>query len=116
MLGSPTHASHSTHGPSSPIRASCSTNIPSSPPTAPDSELHVCLEQLFVEKQVDFRGEAAGDALAALDFSPEVIASLPIQRLCEVTNLNEGRAHKLRLFCKSWSTAQDQKRARRRKS
>lgn len=115
MLRSPTRTSQAAYAPSSPIRASGSSDIPSSPPTAPDSELHVCLEQLLIEKQVDFRGEVAGDALAALDFSPDVIAGVPIVRLCEITNLNEGRARKLQLFCKSWSMAQDQKRVRRQK-
>ncbi|KAE9399508.1 hypothetical protein BT96DRAFT_761906, partial [Gymnopus androsaceus JB14] len=112
MLRSPTLASQSAYVPSSPIRTSCSTDIPSSPPTAPDSELHACLEQLFIDKQVDFRGDVAENALAALDFSLDVIANVPIQRLCEVTNLIEGRARKLQLFCRSWSTALDQKRAR----
>lgn len=63
-------------------------------------ELHTCLEDFRALRGIDLTG--AEDALASLDFTPDVIPSVSLARLCEVLGAVEGRALKLQIFCKTW--------------
>lgn len=62
-------------------------------------ELHVCLEDFCALRAIDLT--AKEDALAGLDFTPDVIPSVSLARLCKILGVGEGRALKLQVFCKT---------------
>lgn len=43
------------------------------------------------------------DVLKTLEFDPDVIPRIAVERLCEITGATEGRIHKLQAFCEEWT-------------
>ncbi|KAG6836198.1 hypothetical protein H0H93_010421 [Arthromyces matolae] len=73
---------------------------PLSPMPEPGSELHACLKDFAVTKGIDLM--ACEEALAVRDLTPDIIPKVPVARLCDVTEVSEGRIIKLQLYCKEW--------------
>src|ERR1700691_6245479 len=82
---------HITTPPSTPSR----TNRTATPLlTAPnvDMELHVCLGDFLKSKGINLL--ALQDALKELELTPDIVADVPIARLCEVMGAVEGCVRK----------------------
>lgn len=85
-------------------------STPLSPEPDRELELHACIGDFQKAKGIDLSALEA--ALMALEITPDIIADVPVPRLCEVTGVVEGRIRKFQVFCKTWSARLDKKRAR----
>ncbi|KAG1747748.1 uncharacterized protein EDB91DRAFT_1235773 [Suillus paluster] len=82
---------HKTHG---------QAVIPAlSPHPAAGSELHTCLWDFTEVSGIDII--ICEDALMALELTPDVIPDVPVARLCEFTDIVEGRIRKFQAYCKT---------------
>ena len=52
------------------------------------------------------------DALKELELTPDIVADVPVARLCEVMSAVEGRVRKFQVFCKEWNVRLEDKRRR----
>lgn len=94
----------------SPKRATPQASPPASPMPASGAELRSCLSDFAATKGVDMT--ASEDALMALDLTPDIIPSVPVDRLTKVTGAVEGRVLKLQAFCTEWQACLEAKKNR----
>jgi hypothetical protein len=82
------------------------------PPLSPlpevGSELQICLRDFTMAHSTNMTDCEA--ALSELEFTPDVIPHVSIERLCSVTGLVEGRVVKFQQFCKEWQARLEIKR------
>jgi hypothetical protein len=98
---------HITTPPSTPSRTNCAVS-PLSPAPDVNMELHACLGDFLKSKGINLL--ASQDALKELELTPDIVADVPIARLCEVMGAVEGRVHKFQVFCKEWNARLEDKR------
>lgn len=104
-----------THSVSStpPQRSRQRMEIPAlSPLPAAGSELHTCLCNFTEASGIDIM--ICEDTLMALELTPDVIPDVPVARLCELTDIVEGRIRKFQAYCKTWNARLDLKKAEKR--
>ncbi|KAJ7831762.1 hypothetical protein B0H14DRAFT_2365025 [Mycena olivaceomarginata] len=94
----------------SPKRTAAQVSPPLSPMPASGAELRSCLSDFAEMKGVDMM--ASEDALLALDLTPDIIPSVPVNRLSKLTGAVEGRVLKLQAFCTEWQARLDAKKNR----
>ncbi|KAJ7831897.1 hypothetical protein B0H13DRAFT_2240520 [Mycena leptocephala] len=94
----------------SPKHATPQASPPASPMPASGAELRSCLSDFAATKGVDMT--ASEDALMALDLTPDIIPSIPVDRLTKVTGAVEGRVLKLQAFCTEWQARLEAKKNR----
>ncbi|KAF9071914.1 hypothetical protein BDP27DRAFT_1262192 [Rhodocollybia butyracea] len=90
--------------PETPERPRTRTNIPSSPISPiPSSlgELHTFLADLKQSRGLDFT--SAEYLFEQKEFTPDIIPSVRVATLCELTGAPEGRVLKMVDFAKSWN-------------
>ena len=75
-----------------------------------DMELHACLGDFLKSKGINLL--ASQDALKELELTPDIVADVPVARLCEVMGAVEGRVRKFQVFCKEWNARLEDKRRR----
>jgi hypothetical protein len=73
-------------------------------------ELHVCLGDFLKSKGINLL--ALLDALKELELTLDIVADVPIVRLCEVMGAVEGHVRKFQVFCKEWNARLEDKRRR----
>ena len=83
---------------------------PISPIPTQFSELHTCLESFLKAKQIDLTGAEAG--LAAVGLTPDIIGSVPVGRLQEITGAVEGHIWAFQSFARDWSARLLEKKRR----
>jgi hypothetical protein len=71
-------------------------------------ELHSCIGDFLRSKGIDLM--ASDPVLMALELIPDIVADVPVARLCEVMGAIEGRVHKFQVFCKEWNTRLEDKK------
>jgi hypothetical protein len=98
-----------TTPPSTPSRTN-HTATPLSPAPDVDMELHACLGDFLKSKGINLL--ASLDALKELELTPDIVADVPVVRLCEVMGAVEGRVRKFQVFCKEWNARLEDKRRR----
>ncbi|KAG2130852.1 hypothetical protein DEU56DRAFT_814656 [Suillus clintonianus] len=98
--------------PSTPTRHSRDPSPPLSPAPAAGSEVQACLQNFLQAKGIDLLD--AKQALTDFELTPDIIADIPVSRLCEVLGTVEGRARKYQIFAKEWSERLESKRRRLR--
>lgn len=100
----PAAASAPAVPPSGPTTPSCNCNnkavTPFSPAPNTDMELHVCLGDFLRSKGIDLMGSES--ALMELELTPNIVADVPVARLCEVMGAVEGRVRKFQVLCREW--------------
>jgi hypothetical protein len=84
-------------------------SIPLLPVPLKGKEIPACLNAFLLEKGVDLT--MCEDALYALDFTPDIIPTIAVSHLCEVTGAVEGQSIKFQAFCAAWSKRLDAARA-----
>ncbi|KII87546.1 hypothetical protein PLICRDRAFT_163749 [Plicaturopsis crispa FD-325 SS-3] len=91
--------------------------MPMSPIPRPELELRACLTDFRSLntthsniKGIDFT--ASEEALAALDFTPDIVSEVPLAHLSEVLGAVQGRTLKFRRFCQEWTERLVEKRRR----
>lgn len=108
--------SHRQHSASPSRRRRSASPRSSPPPSSPipsnDSELHEFLLALLAKKGIDFT--SFEEALAAEEYSPGILAAVPVQELCELTRSPKGRVMKMQQFSISWSAKIEKRVGRRR--
>jgi hypothetical protein len=102
-------SSHIATPPSTPSRTN-SIVTPLSPAPDVDMELHACLGDFLKSKGINLL--ASQDALKELELTPDIVADVPVARLCEVMGAVEGRVRKFQVFCKEWNARLEDKRRR----
>lgn len=85
---------------------------PSSPIPSKASELHSCLVALRDQEDVDLLH--IEDALAAEDYTPDVLSMVTAKELSEVTGVTKGRVLKLQRFTEKWCAVLEKKKKYRR--
>ncbi|KIK42782.1 hypothetical protein CY34DRAFT_68804, partial [Suillus luteus UH-Slu-Lm8-n1] len=96
-----------------PRRSRQRMEIPAlSPLPAAGSELHTCLCDFAEASGIDIM--ICEDTLMALELTPDVIPDVPVARLCELTDIVEGRIRKFQAYCKTWNARLDLKKAEKR--
>jgi hypothetical protein len=75
-------------------------SVSPSPIPAVGTELQQCLHQFAEEKGIDISNAEVD--LMKHDFTPDIIPSMPLDRLVEATGLVEGCLRKFQLFCEAW--------------
>ena len=80
-----------TTPPSTPSRTNRAVT-PLSPAPNINTELHACLGDFLKSKGVNLL--ALQDALKELELTPDIVADVPVARLCEVMGAVEGRVRK----------------------
>jgi hypothetical protein len=73
-------------------------------------ELHACIGDFLRSKGIDLL--ASESALMELELTPDIVADVPVARLCEVMGTVEGRVRKFQTFCKEWNARLVDKRRR----
>ncbi|KAJ7484964.1 hypothetical protein B0H11DRAFT_2414016 [Mycena galericulata] len=86
------------------------TVAPFSPIPTTSSELHACLDDFLRAKGINLL--EAESALAALSLTPDIIASVPVSRLLEITGAVEGHLWGFQVFCREWSSRLEEKKRR----
>ncbi|KAJ7778022.1 hypothetical protein DFH07DRAFT_766239 [Mycena maculata] len=106
-----------------PLKTPPRTALPVAFPTTPkkptvslspiptrSSELHACLDDFLRLKGINLL--EAESALAQLSLTPDIIAGVPVPRLCEITSAVEGHLWGLQAFCREWSSRLEEKKRR----
>jgi hypothetical protein len=73
-------------------------------------ELHSCIGDFLRSKGIDLM--ASDPVLMALELIPDIVADVPVARLCEVMGAIEGRVCKFQVFFKEWNTCLEDKKRR----
>ena len=94
--------------PSTPSRHVRTPPPPSSPMPPHAEELRHFLEALRIKKGIDLR--ESEHQLALLEYTPDILPDVPLDRLKEVTGAVDGRVLKLQAFAREWNERQAQKR------
>jgi hypothetical protein len=81
---------------------------PLSPTPDVDMELHSCIGDFLRSKGIDLI--ASEPALMELELTPDIVADVPVARLCEVMGTVEGRVRKFQVFCKEWNARLEDKK------
>jgi hypothetical protein len=71
-------------------------------------ELHSCIGDFLRSKGIDLI--ASEPALMELELTPDIVADVPVARLCEVMGTVEGRVRKFQVFCKEWNARLEDKK------
>ncbi|KZV85620.1 hypothetical protein EXIGLDRAFT_775402 [Exidia glandulosa HHB12029] len=82
-------------------------NLPISPVPPRNTRLRTCLADFYQAEEVDAR--ACEDAFARFDIGPDIIPSVPVARLGDLTHLSEGNVLRLQRFCTRWQARLDAK-------
>ena len=68
----------------------------------------MCLGDFLKSKGINLL--ASQDALKELELTLDIVADVPIVRLCEVMGAVEGCVRKFQVFCKEWNACLEDKR------
>ena len=81
---------------------------PLPPLPLPGTELNACLRDFHELKGVDLTSSEA--PLLALELTPDIIPGVPVSRLCEITDVIEGKMWRFQAFCRDWTTRLEENR------
>ncbi|KAF8996603.1 hypothetical protein BDQ17DRAFT_1249578 [Cyathus striatus] len=74
---------------------------PFSPVLDESMKIHVCLNDFFNAKGIDLWFHES--LLTTLDFTPDIIPTIPVIRLCEILDIPEGLGWKFNAFLREWN-------------
>jgi len=96
--------------PSTPLFHRREASPPLLPIPATGTEIQACLGDFLKAKGIDL--SRAGDILADLDLTPDIISEVPVTRLCSVMDAVEGRVLKFQMFAREWNNRLQVKKRR----
>lgn len=111
---SPSTPRHSRRSRSRRRHSRRSTSPRSSPPPPPSpipakaNELHECLVALRNQEDIDLLQHE--EALAAEDYTPDVLSLVSVNDLCDLTGAVKGRVLKLQRFAAKWCAVLEKKK------
>jgi hypothetical protein len=93
--------------PSTPCRSKV-RSLPFSPIPGCGSELRACLSDFTEASGLDLT--TCEDTLMERELTPDIIPDVPVDHLCAITGVVEGRIRKFQVYCKRWNARLDAKR------